>query len=225
MFRFGPRLIARWTGIVTFACVVGGLLAMWIASRTFASAFTGIYPRFEILAIGMGCAGLAHGAVMGVAERLVLERVLARRIRFFVVVSAVAAALAWPVWILASASAFDTEIPRVTAYLVATALALGVGALIGLAQWLSLRRALPHGAIWIPVNALAFAAGTGTAIGVFQMIDGLVGAKEVAPFILPLFIGIAAAAGGVAVGVVTGISLMGLGKWSVTTQGRISGTA
>lgn len=221
MFRFGPRLIARWTGIVTFACVLGGLLAMWIASRTFSSAFNGIYPRFEVLAIGMAAAGLAHGAVMGVAERFVLEHVLARRIRFFVVVSAVAAALAWPVWILASASAFDTELPRLTAYLLATVFALVVGALIGAAQWLALRRALPHGALWIPVNALAFAAGTGTAIGVFQLFDGLVGAKEVAPFVLPLFIAIAAAFGGVAVGIVTGISLMGLGKWPVTSGGRL----
>ncbi|HVO29091.1 MAG TPA: hypothetical protein VMV18_00045 [bacterium] len=220
MFRFGPRLIARWTGIVTFACVIGGLLATWIASRTFAHAFDGFYPRFEVLAIGMAAAGLAHGAVMGAAERLVLEKVLARRIRFFVVLSAVAAAMAWPVWILASASAFDAELPRVAAYLLATGFALAVGALIGVSQWLALREALPHGAMWIPVNALAFAAGTGTAIGVFQLIDGLVGAREVAPFVMPLFVGVAAACGGLAVGVVTGISLMGLGKWTVTPRER-----
>ena len=168
----GVRLWALWVGAVLAA----GAVALGIAfgaGRLAAAAVgapTTLAARGAELSLGVA-AGALQGAIFGFAQAAVLRRALPRvGRRAWIGATAAAGALGWligaiPVSVLAAA---DRAGPPVTPPLVVmlgagAALGLVLGALLGGAQWLVLRRAArrqPLGAAgWIVANALGWAAG------------------------------------------------------------------
>jgi hypothetical protein len=122
--------------------------------------------------------GLLQGVVLGVAQWLVLHRYV-KHIQAWVVVTAIAAMIAWFIGLQISAligfsTFFDTTL---TAAMKAQNLLKGVfllgawvGGVLGCAQWFVLRSHIHQGILWIGANALAWALGLVVAFLMLGMI-------------------------------------------------------
>lgn len=140
-------------------------------------------------------AGGITGLVMGVAQWLVLrqrvtwayEWVVATAIGFFI-----------PIVALGSIGVIEKSPLSPVAYV---ALAYtGLGTLVGISQWLALRRQVFHAAWWIPSNAAACLLGITPAVIVSVSNSSM-------HLVLQLLIG---AMGGMTIGILTGATLVNL---------------
>jgi len=118
------------------------------------------------LALGLGA---FEGAVVGAAQWRVLDgRIVALAGRAWILATVVGAVVAWTLGMLPStlmsgapeASAQPVEEPPVAVVLgLAAALGAVAGLVLAFAQWLVLRRHARRAGLWLPANALAWAAG------------------------------------------------------------------
>ena len=150
-----PRtgFLARWIGWVTLGESLGFLapvLAEYIGANTWPDGV----PLLLVLA------GFAEGAVLGWFQvRLLRTRLPALASRRWVLLTSVAAAVAWAVGLLPSAwpAWQDWPVPaRIAAGALAAVVLLGS---IGSAQWIELRHHVPRAWRWIAGSAAAWAAG------------------------------------------------------------------
>lgn len=113
-------------------------------------------------------AGAVEGALLGTAQALVLRRVLpGLPLRAWIAATAAAAALAWSIGLVPSLLGERlSALPVGLLVAAATIGGLGLLAAIGTAQWLLLRRLVPHAWRWIVATAAAWLAGLGVFFAV-----------------------------------------------------------
>lgn len=112
---------------------------------------------------------LIEGSLVGTAQWLVLRRPLREmRWHIWVVATAIGACIAWTLGMIPSTFMFNgsssgTGGPGTMSDLMIYALAAGMGLILGpilgVPQWLALRRHMPKAGWWVPANALAWMLG------------------------------------------------------------------
>lgn len=149
-----------WVGVMAIAELIGlgivliaGAIINWLGMESSVAVFHLV--------------GLLEGIVLGMAQWLVLHRYV-KHIKAWVVVTAIAAMLAWLIGLQISALmvfsiTLDTTL---TAVMKAQTLLKGVfllgawvGGVLGFAQWLVLKSHIRRAVLWIVANALAWALG------------------------------------------------------------------
>lgn len=139
-------------------------------------------------------AGTLEGAIVGLAQALAVERVSHGR---WTALTAGAALVAWTVGML-----MGGRVPVELLPLLAPALLLGMGTLMGVAQWIELRRHAEGAGRWILANALAWPLGLLWVYGASALVSSST----------PLALGVSLIVGsgvamGVTVGVITGVTM------------------
>lgn len=115
----------------------------------------------ELFMLGLSAtAGLVEGACLGLAQWLVLRRIFPRLpLRHWVLFTAVGAALAWVIGMGAGTHAPALAPPAVVLVAIIMAAGLVLGALLGAAQALALRRHIGGVGPWIFASALGWMIG------------------------------------------------------------------
>ena len=213
--RRSQSLWIKWV----FANAVGEVVGLGVAAVvgvTFAwtlERMMGVFAGLTLVGV-MILVGTFEGAVVGAAQWLVLRHPIQKmRWQAWVLATASGAFVAWtlgmtPSTLMDFGAAADTPVPAIDGmamYGLAGLIGLVLGPILGIPQWLVLRRPLRETGWWVPANALAWG---------FGMPVVFVGASLVPPggFSLNLVaIGIiTSAAAGVVVGAIHGLVLVWL---------------
>jgi hypothetical protein len=120
-------------------------------------------------ALGVLAGTVIEGSIVGTAQWLVLRHPLEKmRWHTWVLVTALGACVAWTLGMIPSTMLFTApesgaaapgEMSDLMIYTLAAAMGIALGAILGAAQWLALRRQVPKAGWWIPANALAWMLG------------------------------------------------------------------
>lgn len=159
----GPdrRLIIDWTATFLLAtaaaCVVGLVSFMPMISRMLALE---AFPSTAVIVFGAAAMGMLHGALVGAGEARVLRRRLHRPVPHWALATGAGAAIAWTGCLLINIRGVADGLSDRRWHQLVVVGGLAFGGMIGTTQWLVLRRALPHVAVWIPVNAIAWLLGS-----------------------------------------------------------------
>jgi hypothetical protein len=110
-----------------------------------------------------------EGIVVGTAQWLVLRRPLTSiRLRVWVLATAIGAFVAWTLGMIPSTFMFagadsggaaSAPMSDLMVYALAAAMGFALGSILGVPQWLVLRRHLPKAGWWVLANALAWMVG------------------------------------------------------------------
>ncbi|HXL35698.1 MAG TPA: hypothetical protein VN954_00695 [Ktedonobacteraceae bacterium] len=186
--------------------VIGGLLLLK------AQATMGVVPA-AVLAVLAGT--FIEGTVVGTAQWLVLHRPI-KDIRWcvWVLATAIGAFVAWTLGMIPSTFMFagadsggtaSTQMSDLVIYTLAAVMGFVLGPILGVPQWLVLRRYLPKAGWWVLANALAWMVGMVIVFVATNFIPPEGITLNVA-FVLLLFLFIA----GAAVGAIHGLVLIWL---------------
>jgi hypothetical protein len=156
-----------------------------------------------------------EGSVVGTAQWLVLRRPLKQmRWRVWVLATALGACVAWTLGMLPSTLLFSdpdtgaaapSEMSDLLIYALAALMGLALGPILGVPQWLVLRRHLPKAGWWVLANALAWMVGM---VVVFMGTSFIPAEGITLPVALLLLLFVVAA--GAVVGAVHGLALIWL---------------
>jgi hypothetical protein len=191
---------------------LGGTLLIGILLLSNAEKTVGVIPA-AVLAVLAGT--LIEGTVVGTMQWLVLRHPLkSMRWRSWALATALGAFVAWTLGMIPStfffrgadtAATSTTPMSDLMVYALAAAMGLALGAILGVPQWLVLRRYIPKAGWWVLANALAWMLGMVVVfIGTSFIPAGAI-ALQVALLLL-LFI----VAAGATVGAVHGLVLIWL---------------
>jgi hypothetical protein len=198
--------------------VIGGLL-LFNAQKTM-----GVVPA-AVLAVLAGT--YLEGMVVGTAQWLVLHRpIKSIRWHVWVLATAIGAFLAWTLGMIPSTfmlagadsgGAASAQMNELIVYALAAMMGFALGPILGVPQWLVVRRHLPKAGWWVLANALAWMVG---------MVIVFVGTSFIPPeeialnvaFVLLLFL----FAAGAAVGAIHGLVLIWLLHLRTLTRARTS---
>lgn len=171
--------------------------------------FVGYMLSFAALVIGLGA---LEGAIVGSAQAIVLRRRLPQ-LRIWVAATMLAAVVAWTLGMLSgtllsldgsASSATPSEISDNLQVVLAVPMGLVAGTILGIPQWLILRRYISRAAWWVGANALAWACG----MPLVFFVGGAGSTEDVRSVALTATIGLAAA--GALVGGIHGAFLVRL---------------
>ena len=198
---------ALWTLLAALGGIAGGSVTWSWATEVLARGFVTAGRTADVaaaLALAGLVAGAAAGVVGGLGEWLLLRRWVARAGRW-IVVTALGRAIGWSL-ALTVGWLWSELVVGSTGSGAAGILGLDVGGLVGgsvvgLSQWLVLRRWVPRSSLWIAASAVGGAAGIGLSQYVAQAAAGDVVSGGVA---WVSAVGVAAAG----VGTVTGVALV-----------------
>jgi hypothetical protein len=152
--------LARWVLWVTVGESLG-FLAPALAQLVAAA----IWPAATFLLLVF--AGFVEGAVLGWFQgRVLRNRLPAVSIRRWILLTGAAAAVAWTLGLLPSASSAWQGWPAAAQIAAGTTAAIVLLVSIGLGQWIELRHHIPRAWRWIAGNAAAWAAGLGVFMAV-----------------------------------------------------------
>ena len=168
-----------------------------------------------------------EGVLIGVAQAAVIRKRLSDlRPRTWIIATAVGAGLAWLLGMvpstamalqsLGSDASPPSEPSAMVQYIMAAALGLVAGPILGLAQWTVLRRHVPHAIRWLWANALAWAIGMPL---IFLGMDHMPWTAR--PVVLLVAIYALCGATGLVVGAVHGRVLVGLTQSRVATSSAV----
>lgn len=156
-----------------------------------------------------------EGIIVGTAQWLVLRRPLEGiRWRVWVLATALGAFVAWTLGMIPStfmftgadtAGAAPQQFSDLMVYALAAVMGFVLGSILGVPQWLVLRRHLPKAGWWVPANALAWMVGM---VVVFVGINFIQSEGSTISMALMLLLFLFAA--GAAVGAVHGLVLIWL---------------
>lgn len=145
---------------------LGGTLLIGILLLSNAEKTVGVIPA-AVLAVLAGT--LIEGTVVGTMQWLVLRRPLkSMRWRSWALATALGAFVAWTLGMIPStfyltgadtATTSTTPMSDLMVYALAAAMGLALGAILGVPQWLVLRRYIPKAGWWVLANALAWMLG------------------------------------------------------------------
>jgi hypothetical protein len=166
-------------------------------------------------ALGVLAGTVIEGSVVGTAQWLVLRRPLEKmRWHTWVLATALGACVAWTLGMIPSTLLFTGsdsgavapgEMSDLMIYTLAAAMGIALGAILGAAQWLALRRHVPKAGWWVPANALAWMLGM---VVVFLGTSFIPAAGITVPVALMLLLFVVAA--GAVVGAIHGLVLISL---------------
>jgi hypothetical protein len=132
------------------------------AAVTLASGSVAGISALILMALALIVAATVEGAAVGLAQWWVLRRYLpALTWRAWVLATMLGAIAAWVIGMMmgtAGGDLFDSG-EYAVALVIGVALGPVVGALLGLFQWIALRRHVQHAGWWVPANAAAWTAG------------------------------------------------------------------
>jgi hypothetical protein len=165
------RLYVAWIGANAAAEAIGlgtTLLIGWALAPTIDQlAGVSVTVVAALTAIALGA--LLEGVIVGVGQELVLRTRLAGLRRSWTVATVIGAALAWVLGMIPStvaaltssdgASPATAEPAPFVQMLLAIGLGLVAGPILGVAQWVVLRRFVERAGRWLWANAIAWAAG------------------------------------------------------------------
>jgi hypothetical protein len=132
---------------------------------------TGVLAIVGTAVIAVILGTLLEGVLVGFAQETVLRRRLFRlRLRAWIWATAIGAGLAWALGMIPStviallsqdstAASASVEPPVAFQYGLAAVLGLVAGPVLGLAQWVVLRRLVQRAGLWLWANAVAWAVG------------------------------------------------------------------
>ena len=160
----------RWVLANSLAETVGLGSAFAIGVTLFPYVQTpGVFVALATTGVAILAGTLIEGTVVGTAQWLVLRHPLPGvRWRAWVLATAIGAFVAWtlgmlPGTLFSAASepsgAAPTEASETVVYGLAALIGLLAGTVLGMPQWLVLRRHVRRAALWIPANALAWVPG------------------------------------------------------------------
>ena len=212
----GAGLWLRWilANAVGEALGLGGTALIWALSVLNTGEGTGLYAVLLLAAFSVLAGTLIEGTVVGTAQWLVLRRPLPRmRWRTWVLATGAGAFLAWTLGMIPSTllslgsggEASPAEPGEATVLGYAFLMGLALGPVLGVVQWLALRRLVRRAALWVPANALAWACGM---VVIFAGIDLALGGGF-SPGIVPI-LALTLACAGALVGAVHGLALVWL---------------
>jgi hypothetical protein len=145
---------------------LGGTLLIGILLLSNAEKTVGVIPA-AVLAVLAGT--LIEGTVVGTMQWLVLRRPLkSMRWRSWALATALGALVAWTLGMIPStfffrgadtATTSTTPMSDLMVYALAAAMGLALGAILGVPQWLVLRRYVLKAGWWVLANALAWMLG------------------------------------------------------------------
>lgn len=207
----GAGLWLRWVLANAVGETIGlGGTALVAAAVFYAGEGTGEYAAVALAGLAVMAGTLIEGTVVGTAQWLVLRRPLpGMSWRRWVLATGAGAFVAWtlgmvPSTVLGPGGGEPAAEPGEAAVLgLAFIMGLALGPILGLAQWLILRRFVRRAVLWMPANALAWAFGM---VVIFLGIDLALGggfATSTVP-ILALTLAIA----GAIVGAIHGLALV-----------------
>jgi hypothetical protein len=186
--------------------LIGGLLLL-NAQQTI-----GVIPAAALTVLA---GTFIEGTVVGTAQWLVLRRPLESiRWRIWVLATAIGAFVAWTLGMIPStfiftgthtAAAAPSQMSDLMVYALAAVMGFVLGSILGVPQWLVLRRHLPKAGWWVLANALAWMVGMVIVfVGINFIPSG--GSTISASLMLLLFLFVA----GASVGAVHGLVLIWL---------------
>ncbi len=156
----------RWLGANAVAEAVGlGLVAAAaLFAGTAETGMPGLSLGMAAMLVGLGA---VEGSVVGVAQWVVLRRVLAVRAGSWVGATVAGAVTAWLLGVIpatamsATADAGGTPPEMGDALQLALAAAMGavLGVILGIPQWLVLKRWVRRAGWWVPANSAAWLVG------------------------------------------------------------------
>lgn len=200
-----PVVVAEWVGLVTLGTALGVIAAVELLAIALWRFFgvPGLPAPIGVVMV-MFFAGAAHGATVGIAQSLLLRKVVhGIHVWSWTLATAAGAGLAWAVGMAANIAAADAAW---TPEKIAFAIGIGgtvLGALLGSVQWLLLRRHAEGAWTWIPANAAAWVAGLAAMWALVTRIPDDVRLEE----LLQYAIG-AGLATGLAIGAITAVALI-----------------
>lgn len=182
------RLWLRWA----LAMLVGEAIGFGVAGLVAWAAFSSLGDVPASLALVILAGGI-EGAIVGYAQARCIPVGRARWTAF----TAAAAVLAWTAGML-----LGPRLPTESLLLAAPLLLIGMGLLMGMLQWLELRRHAPRAWRWIVANAVAWPMGLLWTFGASAIVT------EATPMALgaALIVG-SGIAMGLTVGAVTGVAI------------------
>jgi hypothetical protein len=148
---------------------LGATALIWLGLAGWLETTRGIAGSLAVAA-GVVLGGMAlEGGAVGTAQWLVLRRLIPGvSWRAWALATAAGAGVAWSLGMIPStlaalggdgAGAPMGELGDLATYGLAAALGFGLGPILGLPQWVVLRRVVRRAGWWIPANAVAWAAG------------------------------------------------------------------
>jgi hypothetical protein len=159
--------------------------------------------------------GACEGVIVGVAQWLALRHfVPLLKAGVWIRATATGAFIAWALGLIpstlmnlreAAGAAPPVEMSDATMFMLAVAMGLGLGAILGLPQWLALRRRLSRAGWWVMANAVAWAVGMPV---IFSGAGSVPQGMAVGSLIL--FIALTLAVAGAIVGAIHGFALVWL---------------
>lgn len=155
-------MLERWITVTVLGEAIGFGGAMAVGRGVFnLVGEPGSGPLAELFILGLSATvGLVEGACLGLAQWLVLRRVFPRLpLRHWVLFTAVGAALAWVIGMGAGSHAPAMVPPPMVLVAIIMAAGLVLGALLGAAQALALRRHVAGVGPWIFASALGWMVG------------------------------------------------------------------
>lgn len=155
-------MLERWITVTVLGEAIGFGGAMAVGRGVFSLVGEpGTGALAELFMLGLSAtAGLVEGACLGLAQWLVLRRIFPRLpLRHWVLFTAVGAALAWVIGMGAGTHAPALAPPAVVLVVIVMAAGLVLGALLGAAQALALRRHIGGVGPWIFASALGWMIG------------------------------------------------------------------
>lgn len=212
-------LWSRWV----IANSLGEVLGLGIAGGLGVALFSLLSAVLSVpavaTAIAMVLGGTLEGALVGVAQWVVLHRYIPRLPwRQWVLATAAGAFIAWALGMMPSTlielsantdgSASDptfASLSDLTVYTLAALMGMVLGHILALVQWLVLRQYIHRAAWWILANAVAWAVGM---VAIF-VVAGLL-TEEATTLDITLAFGLAGAVAGALVGAIHGLALVRL---------------
>jgi hypothetical protein len=215
----GRPLWLRWVGANGLAEALG--LGATLALDALILSFVAAQQSVVATALGIllvTATGALEGAVVGLLQWRVLRRPFPRIARRTWLLATIGGALlAWFLGSLPStlmdmsaqpgAAPMEAPSPLVM-YALASGMGLALGPVLGVPQWLALRRHAPGAWIWIPANCLAWALGMPVIFVAVDLAQGLTGS----PVALALMLVAGLFAAGAVVGAVHGAALVKLAE-------------
>lgn len=199
------RFLVGWTMLSATGMAVGVLAAAEaIALTVFRLDLLAALPGALALVLVMFLAGMAHGAVMGAVQSVLIRRRLGIDRTLWILTTAVAAGFAWS---LSGVVSYVDQEPwdsseRITAILLGGTV---LGGIVGAAQWLVLRRRIRDSIAWIPASSLSWIAGIALAVGAVEALPVNPSNGE-----LLVFVATGMLLPGAAAGLLTGVTMLAL---------------
>jgi hypothetical protein len=211
--RADRNLWVRWVGANSAGELLGLGVTALVAAGVSRAGDTGRGLLVMAAAAALVAAGAVEGGVVGYAQWRVLRRPLpAMPARSWIAATVLGAVVAWSVGLLPSTlmnasgqAGGGPPFGLTLQLLLAAAMGLVLGPVLGIPQWRILRRFMRHAGWWVAANAVAWAAG----MPVIFLVAGAMPANVSAAVIVGAVVAACAGAGAV-VGAVHGIWLVGL---------------